>query len=809
MLPLFFEIPVIVRTMNFDFTQEPGKNMHKREPLNITNPLVSIITPYYNADKYFEQLYNCVMNQTFPWFEWIIVNDGSTKKESVELLENIGKRDARIRIIHKPNGGSASARNRGIEASKTDFLIPVDADDLIEPTFVELLYWALYFNLDCAWAYTDSCGFQGQEYVWKKRFDAETLKTYNFLVATAAIRKKALIEVDGYDELEGNNYEDWRLWLKILAKGNRPVKVNSIEFWYRRIQTGKLSSLHENESLKNRAQELIHDVAASVDVSVRAKEFMEYRYEDRFTIPKISNFAEQFVDDGKISILFLIPWMVTGGADQFNLDFVRLIDKNKYRITIVCTVSSENGWKQKFRKYVDDIFCLPEFLDVENYAEFISYIIQTRKVDVCLISNSYYGYYLAPWLRLNYPKMAILDYVHMEEWYWRAGGYGRTSMAMADILEKTYVCNNATKRNFENIFKRNSNKIETIHIGVDQYKYDPEKIEYGLVKKKYGLESAQIVLFPCRLHAQKRPLLMVEIARKTVKANSLICFLVVGDGPEKQKMQNLVKKYSLEKNIIFVGEQEDMRPFYRDSDVTLICSIKEGLSLTAYESCSMATPVITADVGGQTDLIDEKVGRVIPCFQDEEDIQQELYDDKEVETYTNAILELLNADNKGLYSKMCLECRKRINQAFGLDSMIQKMEKAIQECFLVERVNARQQTAAALNMYPNLVRDVLSMYVSYESVEQDCGRAWNAVNELRCALDSQTHILSLKVCELDLKSGECNSYKVMYESILNSVSFRCGRVLTWIPRKVRGFARCVKDHGIVYTTKYCIKKILN
>ena len=795
--------------MNFDFTQEPGKSMNKREPLQVGNPLVSIITPYYNADQYFEQLFNCIMNQTFPWFEWIIVDDGSTKKESLILLEAVEKRDARIRIVHKPNGGSASARNRGIKESKTDIIIPVDADDLIEPTFVELLYWALYFNPECAWAYTDSCGFQGQEYVWKKHFDAETLKTYNFLVVTAAIRKDVLTAVGGYDEVEGHYYEDWRLWLKLLSKGNYPAKINSIEFWYRRMQSGVLSSIRENEILKQRAQKLIDDVAAHVDVSVRAKEFIEYRYEDRFTIPQISNFMGEISDDGKVNILFLIPWMVTGGADQFNLDFARLLDKNKYRIIIVCTVSSENGWKQKFRQYVDDIFCLPEFLDVKNYAEFISYIIQTRKVDVCLISNSYYGYYLAPWLRMNYPQIAILDYVHMEEMYWRSGGYGRTSMAMADVLERTYVCNSATKRNFENLFKRDSNKVETIHIGVDQYKYNPQKIEYGLVKKKYKLENARIVLFPCRLHAQKRPLLMIEIARKIVKMDSKICFLVVGDGPEKPKMLNLVNKYHLERNVVFAGQQADMRSFYRDSDVTLICSIKEGLALTAYESCSMATPVITADVGGQTDLIDEKVGRVIPCFQNEENIQQEIYDNREVQAYADAILELLSKNNQNLYSEMCLECRRRVEQAFGLDSMIKKMEKAIQECFLEERMNARLQIAETLRMCPNLVNDVLSMYISYESVEQDCGRAWSLENELRYVLDSQTQALNLKTHELNLKSGECNSYKVMYESVLNSMSFKCGRAMTWIPRKMRGFARCVKEHGIVYTVQYCLKKFLN
>ncbi len=55
--------------MNFDFTKEPGKVRLERGLTTEGTPLVSIITPYYNAGKHFEQTFNCVMNQSFPWFE--------------------------------------------------------------------------------------------------------------------------------------------------------------------------------------------------------------------------------------------------------------------------------------------------------------------------------------------------------------------------------------------------------------------------------------------------------------------------------------------------------------------------------------------------------------------------------------------------------------------------------------------------------------------------------------------------------------------------------------------------------------------
>ena len=64
--------------MEFDYAKEPGRKLLISNRESDGKPLVSIITPYYNAGKYFKQTFNCVMNQTFPWFEWIIVDDGST-----------------------------------------------------------------------------------------------------------------------------------------------------------------------------------------------------------------------------------------------------------------------------------------------------------------------------------------------------------------------------------------------------------------------------------------------------------------------------------------------------------------------------------------------------------------------------------------------------------------------------------------------------------------------------------------------------------------------------------------------------------
>ncbi|MFQ9127405.1 MAG: hypothetical protein ACLR4Z_12235 [Butyricicoccaceae bacterium] len=182
--------------------------------------------------------------------------------------------------------------------------------------------------------------------------------------------------------------------------------------------------------------------------------------------------------------MMLLPWMEMGGADLFNLDVCRKIDKERFEVSILTTVPSQQSWRQRFEDYATDIFDLPSFLEPKDFPEFISYFIKSREIDVLFLSNSYDGYYLVPWLRAQFPKLAIIDYVHMEEWYWRNGGYARTSGAMGEILEKTYVCNERTRRVLINDFGRDPESVETLYIGVDQEQYDETKVEASLVRKR-------------------------------------------------------------------------------------------------------------------------------------------------------------------------------------------------------------------------------------------------------------------------------------------------------------------------------------
>lgn len=99
---------------------------------------VSIIVPVYNVEKYVEACVESLRTQSHQNIEILLVDDGA-KDNSPRICDSLAKEDTRIRVIHKPNGGAASARNAGIDAATGEYLCFVDGDDLVEKEYVRHL----------------------------------------------------------------------------------------------------------------------------------------------------------------------------------------------------------------------------------------------------------------------------------------------------------------------------------------------------------------------------------------------------------------------------------------------------------------------------------------------------------------------------------------------------------------------------------------------------------------------------------------------------------------------------------------------
>ena len=106
------------------------------------NSLVSVIVPVYNKEDVLSRCLNSIKNQSYTYFEVLLVNDGS-KDKSLPILKQYENNDDRFHVVDKVNGGASSARNVGLDYARGEYICFVDPDDYIESHYIERLYNAI------------------------------------------------------------------------------------------------------------------------------------------------------------------------------------------------------------------------------------------------------------------------------------------------------------------------------------------------------------------------------------------------------------------------------------------------------------------------------------------------------------------------------------------------------------------------------------------------------------------------------------------------------------------------------------------
>lgn len=139
-------------------------------------PVITIIVPVYNVEKYLNQCLDSVINQTFNNLEIILINDGSTD-DSPRICDEYLKKDSRVRVIHKTNEGVSIARNYGINAATGEYLMFLDSDDWLEKNTCLIAYKATQMHSAdvVLWSYVRE--FDGQ--LKKKNIFNEQLIVFN------------------------------------------------------------------------------------------------------------------------------------------------------------------------------------------------------------------------------------------------------------------------------------------------------------------------------------------------------------------------------------------------------------------------------------------------------------------------------------------------------------------------------------------------------------------------------------------------------------------------------------------------------
>lgn len=269
-------------------------------------PEISIIVPVYKVEKYLDRCIESIRKQTFKDFEVILVDDGSPDR-CPELCDAWSRRDSRIRVIHKENGGLSSARNAGLEAARGSYIGFVDSDDWVAEDIYELLY-GLMAESDADYASVGMCITKTER---QNKLQPDPQKRVllqnelfmdffrvsdseiHYCVCDKLFKRKVLDKVRFW---EGMRFEDIDFIFNVLQNSKKGVYSNQVKyFWF----------YNENSITRSRLvpEDMQLLIVWNKIVTVCGRKYPEYVYYARMNYERaymglLAKGAKFGVDDG-------------------------------------------------------------------------------------------------------------------------------------------------------------------------------------------------------------------------------------------------------------------------------------------------------------------------------------------------------------------------------------------------------------------------------------------------------------------------------------------------------------------------------
>jgi hypothetical protein len=218
-----------------------ARHVHDRRddyPAPAIENLFSLLTPVYNTPpRFLRELADSVLGQDYPWFEWVLVDNGSTSPTTRTLLQRLAD-DSRAKIVRLPsNRGILAGTRTALEHARGRYVLPVDHDDRLYPDALRIMAWHLHEHGYPTAAYSDEdnllpSGRPGRPFC-KPDWDPLLLLNCCYVAHLSAIDRETALSLDCYSDRQTEGCPDWDAFLRLARAGHSPLHVPEILYSWR------------------------------------------------------------------------------------------------------------------------------------------------------------------------------------------------------------------------------------------------------------------------------------------------------------------------------------------------------------------------------------------------------------------------------------------------------------------------------------------------------------------------------------------------------------------------------------------------
>ena len=354
------------------------------------------------------------------------------------------------------------------------------------------------------------------------------------------------------------------------------------------------------------------------------------------------------VDDGRVPILYIAPWIDLGGSDKGTIDWFKHIDRERWAPSLITTQPSPNRWVHHVEPYAEEVWDLPDLMPGASFPQFILGFIETRGVRVVHIMNSRLAFDLLADMTCLPEPPAVVVQLHAEEP--NQAGYVRYVTRRYGNLVDSFSVTSEHLKEIVGGYEIPPSKIEVIHSGVDaESEFNPERVDPLELEGK----GVPRILWPGRLVEQKDPMLTLEVfSRARQSAEFVLDF--VGDGHLAGPLRARAEELGISEAICWHPPSQEMARWYRSSDLLLMTSVYEGVPYVIYESLAMGVPVVAPALPGNREFMDADSGALVDPRDD-------------ADAYAEAIVSLLREEERR--RQMGERSRRRMLEEFSLAEM--------------------------------------------------------------------------------------------------------------------------------------------